>query len=47
LKVLRKAGYDDALSIEFEGLEDHMRAIPIALANLKRFVDMLPPIPKP
>lgn len=44
LRILRKWGYDGVLSIEFEGMEDNVRAIGIGLANLKRFVEMLPPI---
>ena len=38
LAVLKQAGYQGAAAIEFEGLEDPLQAIPISLANLRRFL---------
>lgn len=38
IQVLKGAGYDGFLSIEFEGMEDNLRGISIGLANLKRFI---------
>ena len=34
---LKKAGYDDYISIEFEGMEPVFEALRIGLANLKRY----------
>lgn len=39
VKILKRAGYDKFLSIEFEGMEDNLKAIRIGLANLKRFIE--------
>jgi sugar phosphate isomerase/epimerase len=36
--IMKRAGYDGVLSIEFEGLEDPLKGIAIGLENLKRFV---------
>jgi sugar phosphate isomerase/epimerase len=38
LRIMRRAGYDGVLSIEFEGLEDPIRGMTIGLANLRRYV---------
>ena len=38
LKILRKAGYNGYVSIEFEGMEDNIEALTIGLANLRRFI---------
>jgi sugar phosphate isomerase/epimerase len=38
LRVLRGAGYDGDLALEFEGLEDPLVGIPMGLANLRRYV---------
>jgi sugar phosphate isomerase/epimerase len=38
LAILKEAGYDGWLSIEFEGMEDNRRALEIGLANLGRYV---------
>ncbi len=38
LKVLKRAGYDGYVSIEFEGLEDNIFALTVGLDNLKRFI---------
>ena len=35
---MKNANYSGVLSIEFEGLEDPLQAIPIALENLKRYL---------
>lgn len=35
LKQIKKSGYDDVISIEFEGLEDPVLALSIGLENLK------------
>lgn len=37
LHVLKAAGYDDTIAIEFEGVEDPETAVRIGLANLKRY----------
>jgi sugar phosphate isomerase/epimerase len=39
LRLLREAGFDGVLSLEFEGLEDPMEGIAIGLANLRRAVE--------
>ncbi|HEX2949006.1 MAG TPA: sugar phosphate isomerase/epimerase family protein [Armatimonadota bacterium] len=41
LGIIKQAGYDDWVSIEFEGMEDPLTGIRIALANLRRFIDEL------
>ena len=38
IAALKAAGYDGWLSIEFEGMEDNLRAIEIGLENLRRYV---------
>lgn len=38
LKIMKKANYSGVLSIEFEGMEDPLRAIPIGFENLQRYV---------
>ena len=40
LKVLAKAGYEDYVSVEFEGGEDVFYGVRTGLANLKRFIKM-------
>ena len=37
LHLLKKVGYDDTISIEFEGLENSFDAIRIGLTNLKKY----------
>jgi|LSQX01.1.fsa_nt_gb sugar phosphate isomerase/epimerase len=37
IEILKEAGYQGYLSIEFEGMEDNRRALEIGYANLKRF----------
>lgn len=37
LEALRRAGYDGCFSVEFEGMEDPLAALPICLANLKNY----------
>jgi sugar phosphate isomerase/epimerase len=39
--LLKDAGYDGFLSIEFEGMEDNRKALEIGFANLKRYADAL------
>lgn len=39
LTVLRNIGYDGCVGIEFEGLEEPLKAIEIGLKNLKRFIE--------
>lgn len=41
LKILKKAGFDGWLAIEFEGMEDCIEGIRIGFDNLKRFVDSI------
>ena len=38
LRVLKEAGFDGVLSLEFEGIEDPIKGITISLANLRRAV---------
>ncbi len=38
LKIMKKAGYDGVLSIEFEGVEEVIKGIRIGQDNLRRFV---------
>ena len=40
LRVMKNAGYDGVLSIEFEGMEPVLDGIKIGHDNLRRFVDM-------
>lgn len=40
LRVMKKAGYDGVLSIEFEGMEEPIKGITVGHANLRRFVAM-------
>jgi len=39
LHILKAAGYDDTIAIEFEGMEPGLTAIRVGLANLKRYWD--------
>ena len=41
LRLLQRAGYDGAISIEFEGLEEPLTGIRIGLENLRRYVGEL------
>lgn len=41
LKILKKAGYDGFVSLEFEGMEENITALRIGLANLRRFISEL------
>jgi sugar phosphate isomerase/epimerase len=38
LKAMKRMGYDDVLSIEFEGVEDVLMGIEVGLENLRRYV---------
>jgi sugar phosphate isomerase/epimerase len=38
LGIMKRAGYDGVLSIEFEGLEDPIKGIALGLENLRRYV---------
>jgi sugar phosphate isomerase/epimerase len=38
VQLLKRAGYDGVLSVEFEGLEDPLKGISLGLANLRRFL---------
>jgi sugar phosphate isomerase/epimerase len=38
LRLLKTYGYDGALSIEFEGMEEPVQAVRIGLANLRRYL---------
>ncbi|NLL47779.1 MAG: sugar phosphate isomerase/epimerase [Firmicutes bacterium] len=38
LRILKNADYSGVLSIEFEGLEDPLKAILIGLENLRRYL---------
>ncbi len=41
LRILKKAGYNGVVSIEFEGMEDPNLGLRVGLANLRRFVSTL------
>ena len=41
LRIMRNAGYDGILSIEFEGIEDVLQGIRLGLENLRRFVALV------
>lgn len=41
LKIMKNAGYDGVLSIEFEGMEDPLTGIRIGLENLRKYINML------
>lgn len=38
IRLVKKAGYDGTLSIEFEGMEDSLKGIAVGLKNLRRFI---------
>lgn len=38
LRIMKKAGYNGVLSIEFEGIEEPLKGIAIGFENLKRYV---------
>lgn len=38
LKILKRAGYDGFVSLEFEGMEENIEALRIGLSNLRRFI---------
>ncbi len=38
LNIMKSVNYSGVLSIEFEGMEDPLKAIPISLDNLKRYI---------
>ena len=38
LNILKRAGYDGFVSLEFEGMEENIEALRIGLANLRRFI---------
>jgi sugar phosphate isomerase/epimerase len=40
LGLVKKAGYNGTLSIEFEGMEDPLKGIAVGLKNLKRFIEL-------
>ena len=40
IRVLKNSGYDGYMSIEFEGGDDPMWALPRSLSNLKRFLEL-------
>lgn len=39
VQTLKRNGYDDFLTIEFEGMEDALMGIRIGISNLKRFIE--------
>jgi len=41
LKIMKNAGYNGVLSIEFEGMEDPLQGIAIGLKNLKKYLAQL------
>lgn len=41
LKIIKKAGYDGTVSIEFEGMEETLTGIAVGLENLKNYLAMI------
>ena len=41
LRIMKKAGFEGVLSIEFEGLEEPLAGIAMGLANLRRYTESL------
>ncbi|HBN95766.1 MAG TPA: sugar phosphate isomerase/epimerase, partial [Firmicutes bacterium] len=41
LNIMKNANYSGFISIEFEGIEDPLKAIPIGLENLRRYMESL------
>ena len=41
LGILKRAGYDGYVSLEFEGMEENIEALTIGLENLRRFIKEL------
>ncbi len=41
LRIIKKAGFDGVLSIEFEGIEDPIVGISIGLSNLKKTIEKI------
>lgn len=41
LKIVKKAGYDGTVSIEFEGMEEPLKGIAAGLVNLKKYIALL------
>ncbi|HIT09749.1 MAG TPA: sugar phosphate isomerase/epimerase [Candidatus Merdivicinus faecavium] len=39
LSILKRAGYDGYIGVEFEGMEDCIQGLSIGLANLRRYVN--------
>lgn len=39
LQALKMAGYKGGIAIEFEGMEDNVKALEIGLANLRRYIE--------
>ena len=39
IQILKNAGYDGFVTIEFEGMEDNLVGLEAGLANLKRFIE--------
>lgn len=40
LNIVKKAGYNGTVSIEFEGMEDSIKGISVGLENLKKYLGM-------
>ena len=38
IKIIKKAGYNGTVSIEFEGMEDPLQGISLGLENLKKYI---------
>ncbi len=41
LKIIKKAGYNGTVSIEFEGMEEPLTGIAVGLENLKKYLAMI------
>ena len=39
LSILKNADYNGYVSVEFEGVEDPLYALPICLSNLRKYLD--------
>ena len=40
IKTIVNSGYDDYITVEFEGMEDNIQGIELGLKNLKKFIEL-------
>jgi len=41
LRILKKAGYNGTVSIEFEGMEEPLKGIAVGLENLRKYIEII------